>query len=837
MAADIRVALRSWRKSPGFVTIALLSIALGIGATSAIFTLVDQVLLRVLPVKNPGELVHVTFTGSRYGSNWGDGTELSYPMYTELRDNNSVFTGMFGRFGYSLHVGHAGRTERVAGEIVTGTYFDVLGVTAAVGRVLTPDDDRLPGGHPVAVLSHGFWVSAFGRDPSVINSTMTVNGHSYTVVGVAQPGFDGVELGRQSQVFVPMMMKAQLTPGWNALDDRIYRWVRVFARLRPGVTREQARVALQPYYRSLLELDLNTRRFAGASQTNRERYLENQIQVHDASQGRSGLRRSLTTPLWVLMGTAVGVLLIACANIANLLIARGAARQREVAVRLAIGATRRQVIEQLLVESVMLALAGGIAGLALAYVGAPVILGLFVNADQPQPIAATPDWRIVAFTFAVSTITGVIFGLAPALQSTRPNLAPTLKAQAGSVAGGQARFRKGLVAVQISLSFLLITGAALFIRTLDNLLAVDIGFDSSRLLSFGVDPSLNGYDANRTRQFAKTLLERLKAVPGIEGAGLASVRLLEGNQWNGTITAAGYQPKPDERTDTWNNAISPGYFAAMGIPILTGRDFSERDARTAPVPPDTPEFRVAIVNERFAKQFFGTGNPVGHRIGFGSDPGTPTPIEIVGVVRDSKYTDVRDEVQRQVFFPYLEDDSPGGFTVYVRTRRPAADIFMAARQVVQQLDSNMPLHGTRTLEAQVATSLSRERMVAAMTATFGSVATLLAIVGVYGVMSYTVARRTREIGVRIAFGAGARDIGWLVLREVVQIGTIGIIVALPIVWWLGRFVAAQLYGVKPMDAATVTGSVLVLAFVSFAAGLVPSVRAARLDPTTALRQE
>ena len=834
---DARLALRSWRKAPAFFAIALLSIALGIGGTAAIFTLVDQVLLRHLPVKDPAALVQVTFSGSRYGSNWGDGSELSYPMFKEIREQNQVFSGMFGRFGFALHVGTAERTERVAGEIVSGTYFDVLGVGPAIGRVLTAEDDRLLGGHPVAVLSHAFWTTAFGGDPSIVNRPMTINGHTYSIVGVAQAGFEGVELGRPAMVFVPMMMKAQVTPGWNGLDDRLYRWVRVFARLRPGVTAEQARASLQPYFQKLLELDLASRGFASASQRNRDRYLQNTLQIVDASQGRSGFRRTLTTPLWVLMATAVCLLLIACANIANLLIARGAARQREVAVRLALGATRGRVVGQLLVESILLAVVGGVAGLIISYLTAPFVLAYFTNPDLPQPISTGPDPRIVAFTFAVATLTGVLFGLAPALQSTRPDLAPTLKAQAGSVAGGNARFRKALVAVQITLSFLLVTGAVLFMRTLDNLLAVDIGFDSGRVISFGIDPSLNGYDAGRTRLFARTLLDRLRAVPGTEGVGLATVRLLEGNQWNSSITVEGYQAKPDENMAVWNNAISPGYFEAMGIPLLMGRDFNERDVRTAPAPERTPDFRVAIANERFVKQYFPTSNPIGRRVGFGTDPNTPTSIEIIGVVRDSKYTDVRDEVQKQLFFPYLEQSRPGGFTVYLRTRRPPGQMFAAARQTVQALDSNMPVHGTRTLERQVAQSLSRERMVASMTATFGSVATLLAVVGLYGVMSYTVSRRTKEIGVRVAFGARGRDIGWLVIREVLQIGAIGVAIGLPVAWWLGRYVSAQLYGVRPGDPMTFAGAVLFLLAVALGAGLIPSLRASRLDPTKALRQD
>jgi len=834
---DARRAIRSWRKSPAFTAVAIVSIALGIGATAAMFTLVDQVLLRVLPVRDAHELVQVTFTGLRYGNNWGDGTETSYPMYTEIRDNNDVFAGVFARFGAPFHVGTSARTERVAGEIVSGTYFPVLGVGAAIGRTLTPDDDRVQGGHPVAVLSHAYWTSRFVADPAILNSTITINGHAYTIVGVAGAGFDGVELGRQTQVFVPMMMKGQLTPGWNALDERLWRWVRVFARLKPGVTREQAQAALTPYFQTLVDRDLADRGFGGAAPRTRDEYKRNQLVIADAAQGRSGFRRALSTPLWVLTATAAGVLLIACANVANLLLARGAARQREIAVRLALGATRRRIVAQLLVDSSMLALAGGLVGLAIAAGAAPVVLGFFATPEVPRPISAAPDWRILAFTFAVSAATGVLFGLAPAFQATRPDVAPALKDRAANVLGGQPRLRRILVGAQLALSLLLLIGAALFIRTLDNLLAVDIGFETKQLISFSMDPSLNGYDPERSRQFARTLLERLRGTAGVEGAGLATMRLLEGNQWNTNMTVEASATRPVESALLWANSISPGYFQAMGIPLLVGRDFTDRDALTTTPPAGAPDFRVAIVNESFARYFFGDTPAVGRRIGFGGNPNTPMPIEIVGVVRDSKYTDVRETTTRQVFFPYLEMSKPNAFTVYLRTTSPPETMFNMIRQTVQQMDANLPIHTTRTLTRQVAQSLRRERLVASMTATFGAIATALAVVGLYGVMAYSVARRTREIGVRVALGASTSSIRWMVMREVGAIALVAILAALPAAWWLGRFVAAQLYEVEPFDPVTVAASALLVAGVSLLAALVPSMRAARLDAAIALRQD
>jgi predicted permease len=840
IASDIRHAVRFWARTPALTLIVIASIGLGVGANTAIFTLVDQVLLRLLPVESPDELVQVTVEGSRYGSNWGDGSELSYPMYTELRDNNRVFDGMFCRFGYGLHVGYGERTERAVGELVSGTYFPVLGVKAAVGRTLGPDDDRTPGAHPVAVLSHAYWSSRFAADPSVVGRTLTINGDGYTVIGVAQPGFEGIELGRPTQVFLPMMMSTQTTPLRKALDQRLFRWVRVFARLKPGVTPEAAASGLQPSFRSSLETDLADAEFRTAAETLRQQYVQNRLVMVPGAQGRSGFRRGLQEPLWVLMAAAAGVLIIACANVANLLLARGAARQREMAVRLALGASRGRLVRQLLVESVLLSLAGGLAGLALSAFGAPLILGLFADNEIPSPVSATPDLRILAFTLIVSTVTGIVFGLTPALQSTRAAVATTLKDQAGSVlGGGSARFRKTLVASQVAVSLLLVAAAGLFLRTLQNLQAVDVGFDTRALVSFTVEPSMSGYTSRRTKELLKTLLERLQATPGVSSATVASVRLLDGSQWTSDVTVEGYAHGNEEDMEQNCLAVGPGYFRTMGMPLLAGRELDERDERLEDLPDDQGllQYRVAVVNERFVKKYFGERNPIGRHIGFGTDPGRPTPIEIVGVVADSKYADVRDEAPRQIFFPILETRNPRGFTAYVRTTQPPSAMIASVRRLVQELDPNVPVVAPRSLEQQVGRSVSRERMVAMMSGVFGTLATLLAVVGLYGVMAYSVARRTREIGIRMALGARAGDISRMVVREVLVITAAGIAVALLASWSLGRLVASQLYGVSPTDPLTLSAAVLVLATVSLLAGLVPSRRAARVEPTTALHYE
>ena len=836
LLADLRLALRGWVRTPGFTVIAVTSIALGIGATTAIFTLVDQVLLRRLPVQAPHELVQVRMEGSLYGNNWGDGSELSFPWYRELRDEGTPFSGVLGRFATSMHLGVGGRTERLDGEVVTGSYFPVLGVRPAAGRLLTETDDREPGAHPVAVLSYGYWQARFAGDPAVVGRHVVVNGHPFTIVGVAQEGFAGIEVGRTIDLFVPTMMKKVITPGWYALDERTFRWVRVMARLKPGTTPAQAQVALQGWARARLEADLADKEFAGAATDVRTKYAKNQVLVEAAPRGRSHFRHNLTTPLWVLLGIAVGVLVIACANVANLLLARAAGRQREMALRLALGAGRWRLVRQLLIESLLLGAAGGLAGLAVALIGAPLVLSFFVAPDSPAPFSTLPDTRILAFSIGVSALTSLIFGLVPALRSTTFEVASTLKAESGSVAGAHPRLRKALVASQVALSLLLLTSAGLFIRTLHNLTLVDIGIKPAQLFAFEVDSARSGYTSEQTRQFARSLLEQLASAPGMESAALATMRILQGNQWSSAMTVEGHAPVSNDTSSLLCNSISPGYFSTMGMRLIAGRDFERRDAY-ATDPGEDGGYRVAIVNEEFAKKYFPAGGAVGRHIGFGTDPGTKTPIEIVGVVSNAKYTDVRNETRRQAFFPYFEDRSAGGFVVYARTRQDTATAMTQARRIVQQLDANIPVSELRTLEHEVDLSLSSERMMATMSAVFGALATTLAVVGLYGVMAYTVARRTREIGIRMALGARGRDVGWMVMREALVVVAAGAAIGLPAAWWLSRYVESQLFGVGRMDFTSVAAAVVAMAIVSAGAALTPAQRAARVEPMTALRYE
>jgi predicted permease len=872
---DLRYAVRGLARSPLFTSVALLSIALGIGANTAIFTLVDEVLLRRLPVKNPDQLV--LFNGARphYGSNSG-GNMLSFPMYEDFRDDfvgsldsqaasaaqagrsassrlprvsapvangapvPKIFSGMFARRPIAMNVGLDGQTERVPGELVSGTYFQVLGVGAAIGRVIVPEDDKRNDG-PVAVLSYDYWRTRFGADPSIVGRTITVNSNKLTIIGVSQAGFDGVDIGYVPNIRVPVLMKAQMTPNWDDVDNRRSRWVNVFGRLNPGVTREQAKAALQPYFHNILAQEVLDAAFSGTTSYTREQFLKGQVDLLDAAQGRSPLRQQLSQPLWLLLGIVGGVLLIACANVASLLIARATARQKEIAVRLALGASRGRIVGQLLVESVVLAAIGGVLGLVIASWTTRFLLGFLPLSDTPHVISGSIDNRVLVFNFALSLATGLLFGLVPALRSTRPNLAPTLKDQVGAVVGGGGgvRLRKGLVVAQVMVSVLLLISAGLFIRSLRNLRLLDLGLKTDNLIAFNLSPTLSGYTPLRTKRFDKQVLDRVSALPGVSGMAFAQMGLLEGNEWDSSMSIEGYEGKPGENINPYCNAVSPNYFKTVGIPLVAGRDFDDRDVRFEAADPKAqlPSYKVAIVNQSFAKQYFGERNPVGRHIGFGSNPGTKTPIEVIGVVKDSKYTGVRDEIPRQVFFAFMENDTVGGAVMYVRTTSQPDAAFGAVRQVVRQLDSNIPIYNLRTLEHQIDQSLLNDRLIATLSTAFGVLATILAVIGLYGVMAYMVARRTREIGVRMALGAVAGDVIWLVMREVLVLVGSGLALGLVASWGLGRFVGSQLYGVTGSDPVTIAGACALLASVAALAGYIPARRATRVNPVLALRYE
>jgi predicted permease len=770
--------------------------------------------------------------GQHYGSNNGP-NKLSYPMYEDFRDRNQVFSGMFCRNGMDFSLNFEGKTERISGELVSGTYFPVLGVGAALGRVLNASDDQNPGGEPWAVLSYRYWMTRFAGDPKVIGKKLVLNGYPFTVVGVSQAGFDGTDPTQSPQVRIPVVMKLQVDQlAFYDLKGRRGRWVNVYGRMKPGVTLQQAKASLQPLMHQMLDMEVQDKAFSKAAPETKQAFLKMWLDLLPASKGRSFLRDQFSNSLLVLMAIVGLVLLIACANVANLLIARATARQKEIAVRLALGAGRGQIVSQLLVESLMLSLAGGAAGLMLAvWIDEGLVNFLPTGDTNTLAISATPDWRILLFTLCVSLLTGIIFGLVPALQATRPNLAPTLKDEVGAITStASIGLRKTLVVAQVMLSLLLLIGAGLFIRSLKNLKGVDPGFKTQNLLTFSIDAPLNGYKPERSRDIYRQIYASLNALPGVESASLAIMAVMEGNEWDSSATVDSFQAKPNEGLDPHMNFVSPGYFKTMDVPILQGRDFRPSDMGK-----DAP--KVCMINEKFAKKYFPGGLAVGHRAGMGSDPGTKLDMEIIGVFGDMRYEGVKEEVPIEMIRPYEQMDFTLGVNVYIRTVREPEQMFSAARHAVQQIDSTLPLVDMKTLEKQVDNSLVTERLVATLSSAFGALATLLASIGLYGVMAYTVARRTREIGIRMALGAATSNVVWLVMKEVLVLVGIGIVLGLAASWGLTRYVQKQLYGIQPNDLMTILLATIGIACVALAAGYVPARRATRMDPIRALRWE
>ena len=823
---DIRHAARSLRKAPGFLLIVVLTLGLGIGANTAIFSLMDQVLLRPLPVHDPGSLVLLDGPGAFQGRTMNAMT-FSYPMYTDFRDRNEVFAGVLARFPLSMTVVWRGASERANGELVSGNFFDVLGVRPAIGRTLSASDDRTPGAHPVAVLSYGYWQRRFGGDPHVLDQTITVNGHPLTIVGVTARGFTGVQVGQAADLMTPLMMKAEMTPTWNDLGNRRSRWLTVMARLKPGISRTQAEAAMNVIYRQINEQEIKD--IPNASENFRQRFVSKHLNVLPGQKGLSDLRREFSTPLIVLMAMVGVVLLIACANVANLLLARTTARQKEISLRLALGAGRMRIVRQQLVESGLLAAGGTLVGFLFAWWTGGLLLAALPGDPAARNLSADPDLRVAGFALLVGVVTALVFGIVPALQATRAVVTSALKEESGSVTGGgrQARLRRLLVVGQVGLSMLLLAGAGLFARSLYNLKTIDPGFTVDRLLAFSIDPSLSGYEKDRLTDLYRRLQEALAAVPGVTSVSMSETGALTGNDWQMTVRVDGYQAKESEDMNPSVDGVGPRYFETMGIPLVSGREFTERDVKGAPP--------VAIINETMAKYYFGATNPIGRRFGFGR--GKATDIEIVGVVKDVRSLELRDQAPRFVYIPYAQDDSVTQLTYYVRSAGDEQTTAGGLRQAVRRLDGNLPIFDMKTMAVQVDESLFVERMVAVLSVAFGGLATLLAAIGLYGVMSYAVARRTREIGIRMALGAERGRVLWLVLREVAMMAIVGILGGLAAALWLTRQVQSQLYGLTPTDPLTLAAAMLVLAVVAIGSGYLPARRATAIDPIVALRTE
>ena len=832
ISSDVKFALRNLRRSPLFALVAISSLALGIGANTAIFTLMDQLMLRLLPVKDPQQLVMISSTGPHMGSNRGTHAS-SYPMYQDFQQKAPAFSYVFCRLSTPLSVSFGGQTERVAGELVSGNFFEALGVLPALGRVFTPEqDDRVYKGHPSVVLSYRYWTTRFNSDPAVVGQKIVVNNYPMTIVGVSAPGFGGVDPAASPQVRVPIQMKPLMTPGWDDIGDRRSQWVQMFARMKPGYTVQSAQASLQPLFMQILRDELTRPEMRDIREYGRQKFLARKVIVETAGNGFSQARRNYATALIVLMCMVGLVLLIACFNVANLLIARAVARQKEIAMRLAVGASRGQLLRQLLVESLLLSVAGGVAGLVLAVA---IVRGLlsFLPADSATlTLRATPDPRILAFNAALALGTGLLFGLVPALQAMRLDLWSVLKDVVGAVSGSGSsiKLRKGLVIAQVAFSFLLLAGAGLFVKTLANLKSANTGFrNAENLVTFQVDAALNGYSVGRVQDFYQRALEDIRATPGVTSASFAFIPVLAGNEWDSTMSVEGHQAKDGEDMQAFMNGISPGYWPTMGVHLLEGRDFDQGDAGK--------NITKAIVNRAFSTHFFGDQSPIGRHVGFGQGPRSKLNIEIVGLVDDSLYEGPREGVRRQVFVPFAQADYPGAVTFYVRTTMASAGVFPILRRKIADLDAAMPIYEMKTLDQQLDETLSTERLIAILSAAFGVLATILAAIGLYGVMAFVVARRTKEIGLRMALGARRLEVVWMVLKECLALVAIGLAVGVPAAFLLTRYVSAQLYSVQPTDLMSALAALGVLSAVAAGAGFLPARRASTIDPIIALRYE
>jgi predicted permease len=831
---SLKYAFRTLFSSPFVTTVAILSLALGVGANTAIFSLFNQLLLRPLPVERPSELVNFKAPGPKPGNTScgvaGECDEVfSYPMFRDLEQAQTVFTGIAAHVVFAANLAARGQTVNALGVFVSGSYFPVLGLTPAMGRLLGPDDDRVEGEPHAAVLSHSYWTTQLGADPDIVGKALTVNGRAMTIVGVAPRGFEGTTLGARPRVFVPITMREALQPNVRPLDDRRSYWAYLFARLKPGVTIEQARTAINIHYSSVLS-EVEAPLQSGMSDQTMARFKAKAVELASGPSGQSSVSREARTPLTLLLGVTAFVLLIACANIANLLLARSAARSAEMAVRLSLGATRRQLVMQLLTESCLLAAIGGTAGLLLARWTLQLMISL-LPADAVATIDTTLDPAMLLFTAAVALGTGVLFGLFPALHTTRPDLVTSLKSRAGHSSGSRsaARFRTMLATSQIALSMALLVSAGLFTRSLFNVSRVDLGLDPERVVTFGLSPALSGYSPERSLQLFERLEAELSALPGVTAVTAARVPLLAGENWGRSVQVEGFDAGPDTDTGSRFNEIGAGYFAAMGIPLLAGREFTAADALGAP--------KVTIVNEAFAKKFNLGRDVVGRHISSEGARGSALDVEIVGLVKDAKYSDVKAEIPPLFFRPYRQNDRLGDMNFYVRTGLDAEPFLATIQKGVADIDPNLPVEDLRTLPQQIRDNVFLDRFISVLSTAFASLATLLAAVGLYGVLAYTVAQRTREIGLRMALGAAPERVRAMVLRQVAKMTIIGGAIGLAAALGIGRLTASLLFRLQGYDPGVLAGSAVALTAVALGAGLVPAMRAARVDPMRALRYE
>src|SRR5271167_2377666 len=831
----ITFGLRMLAKTPGFTAIAVITLALGIGANTAIFSLMNQVLLRELPIKNPNQLEILRAPGPATGhiSTDGDSAEsFSYPMYKGLRDTNAVFSGILARYGFPASVASHGQTDRATGEVVTGNYFDVLGVQPAIGRVFTQDDDRVPGAQPVVVLSHSYWTRRFGADPSVLNKVLLINNVEMTVVGVSQAGFTGVQVGRIPDLYVPMMMTQQMAEYGETLDRWDDYWMTLLARRKSGVSEKQAEAGINAAYGPLLQEQLPQMK-SGWNEQKRKQFLEKKILLSSGARGRTILQQNSGAQIITLFVMVALVLLIACTNVANLLLARGAARQREFAIRTALGASRGRMVRQLLIESLLCAVGGGALGLLLG-TWLMRILTPIVGANAGiHGLSQDLDTGVLLFAIGATLLSGILFGIIPSWRVTRLGVSDVIKDQGSTSSASVAHvgFRKLLVAGQVAFTMLLLAGAGLFTRSLWNLRNQDLGIRPDHVIAFSIQPALNGYDTSRSIALFDQMRARLAATPGVRSVGSGDVPTLTGDDEGSNITAEGGMQAqlPEELQDVDHMSISPNYFSTLGVPLLAGRELTEADGATAP--------KVAVVSEAMAKRFFPGRNAIGLHFAFGGGNKTVPDILIVGVVKDVKQEHVSSAPQPYAYIPYAQRPKLREMTFYLRSERDPLLLASSLQDVVRQMDANLPVYDLKTMQRVVEEDLFSARMVAVLSACFAGLAALLAALGIYGVRAYVVVQRTREIGIRMALGALAGQVRLLILKEVGSMVLIGVAVGLPLAYGLARFSESLLYGVHAGDPVVYALGLGLIALIALAACFIPARRATRVDPLVALRYQ
>jgi len=833
LSSDLRFALRQIMRSPGFAVIALITLALAIGANTAIFTLLNQALLRALPVKDPNQLVVLSFAGSHEGhksSEGGDSPDhdhyFSYPMYRDLRDNNTVLSGLIAVAPASAGVSWNNHAEQVPVELVSGNYFQTLGVQPAVGRLLLPSDETFENANPVAVLSFDYWKSHLAQAP-VAGKTLLVNGHPFTVAGVAPPGFHSVVWNQHPDLYVPITMQPVIMPEWSYLSDHRATWLTMVGRLRPSETPQHASASINPLW-----LSLRTREFAllhDQSAKTRESFISrSHLNLDAGARGFSPHRDDVRMPLFIMMGMVTLVMAMAVVNVAGLLLVRAATRVREFSMRFALGANNWQVLRQLLAEGLLLGISSAVAGLLIARPALRALIAWMAGRNPDSAFSAALDWRVLLFTVAAALTASLLFSLAPALQFWNPRLAESLKQQGGTGSGGALKFRRTCVALQISLSLVLMVGAGLFMRTIQNLRNVNPGFVTDHLLTFGLAPEFAGYPPNQIVPVEQRVLEALAALPGVRSAGATNDADLAGEEIRGDVKVAGYNPKADEDFEVELPWVSDGYLQTLGIPLVAGRYFSASDSATAT--------KVIIVNQAFARHYFGSSqNALGRHV---TRPNrSETDSMIVGVVGDAKHASVRDPASATVYRPFVQAEKPVALNFYVRTWQSPDAAAAGIRAAINNIDSKLIVDDLTTLSIQIDDTIASDRTIALLASIFGGLATLLAGIGLYGILAYSTAQRTREIGIRMALGSQRRAVVNLILRETLYLVGITVAVTVPISIEMTRALRSQLFNVSSADVYVYAVAIITIVLVAGLAGLIPARRAASIDPARALRTE